>query len=51
MPEPIRVTALDRDTTGWEKLWIGIAEAVAVAMLFLVLLAWLVMRLVQYVRK
>ena len=51
MPEPIRVTALARDTTGWEKLWIGIAEAVAVAILFLVLLAWLVMRLVQYVRK
>jgi arylsulfatase A-like enzyme len=51
MPEPIRVTALARDTTGWEQLWIGIAAAVAVALLFLILLAWLVMRLVQCVRK
>ena len=51
MPEPIRVTALARDTIGWEQLWIGIAAAVAVALLFLALLAWLVMRLVQCVRK
>jgi hypothetical protein len=51
MPEPVRVTVSKRDATGWEKLWIGIAEAVTVVMLFLVLLAWLVIRLVQYVRK
>jgi arylsulfatase A len=51
MPEPIRVTALARDTTGWEQLWIGIAAAVAVVLLFLILLAWLVIRLVQCVRK
>jgi len=51
MPEPVRVTALKREAAGWEQLWIGIAEAVAVAMLFLVLLVWLVIRLVQCVRK
>jgi arylsulfatase A-like enzyme len=51
MPEPIRVTALARDATGWEKLWIGIATAVAVVLLVLVLLAWLVMRLVQCLWK
>ena len=27
MPEPIRVTALARDATGWEQLWIGIADS------------------------
>ena len=51
MPEPISVTALARDATGWENLWIGIAEAVAVTLLFLALLAWLVIRLVQYLWK
>ena len=51
MPEPLRVTALARDAAGWEKLWIGIATAVAVVLLFLVLLAWLVMRLVQCLRQ
>jgi arylsulfatase A-like enzyme len=51
MPEPIRVTALARDAAGWEQLWIGIAEAVVATLFFLVLLAWMVMRLVQYLRQ
>jgi arylsulfatase A-like enzyme len=50
MPEPLRVTALARDATGWEQLWIGIATAIAVVVLCLVLLTWLVIRLVQCIR-
>jgi arylsulfatase A-like enzyme len=50
MPEPLRITALPRDATGWAQLWIGIAIAVAAALLALLLLSWLVLRLVQCIR-
>jgi flagellar biogenesis protein FliO len=48
MPEPIRVTALARNATGLEQLWIGIATAIAGVVLLLILLIWLVMRLLQW---
>jgi arylsulfatase A-like enzyme len=51
MPAPLRVTALARDATGWEQLWFGIAQAGAVVLLGLALLAWLVIRLVRCLRR
>src|SRR5215510_10111824 len=51
MPAPIRVTALPADAAGWEQLWRGVAEAGAMVLLGVGLLAWLGWRLVYRLRQ
>jgi arylsulfatase A len=45
MPPPVRTAALERDAGGWEKLWYGIASAVVLLLLAIVIgvkLLWMV---------
>jgi arylsulfatase A-like enzyme len=47
MPNPIMIHAAAKDDAGWEKLWLGIAEAIALVLVLLAAVVFAMMRLIK----
>ena len=47
----VNVNAAPEDNAGWQKLWFGIAEGFAVALLLIVAALWLFWRLIKMLMR